>query len=247
MSIESKGDLEAMKRLGRVVALILAELRTKVVSGVSTGAIDRACATLLARHGARPGPQDVYGFPGALCVSVNDEAVHGVPRARVIQPGDVVKLDLVAERDGYYADAAVTVTVAPVSVTARQLVKCARRAFDRAAEMMRPGIRLMEVGGRIDREVRRCGFAVMPELGGHGVGRAVHESPSVPNFRDPNNRAVLTKGLVLAVEPIISAGSGAMVEDDDGWTIRTADRSLSAHYEHTVVVTPQGPLILTAL
>lgn len=247
MSIESKGDLEAMKRLGHVVAVILAELRTLVVVGTTTQAIDRHCAILLARHGARSGPQHAYGFPGSLCISVNDEAVHGVPRPRVIRPGDLVKLDLVAERDGYFADAAVTVPVPPVSVTARQLAKSARRAFQRAAEILRPGVPVAEVGGAIEREVRRSGFAVIPELGGHGVGRAVHEAPSIPNFRDVRERATLTDGLVIAVEPIICNGSGAIVEEDDGWTIRTADRALSAHYEHTVVVTQQGPLVVTAL
>lgn len=247
MSIESTSDLDAMKRLGRVVAVILAELRTLVIPGATTAAIDRHCAALLARHGARSGPQHAYGFPGSLCISVNDEAVHGVPRARVIRPGDLVKLDLVAERDGYFADAAVTVTVPPVSVTARQLAKCARRAFQRASDVLRPGVRVSEVGAVIERAVRRAGFAVMPALGGHGVGRAVHEPPSIPNFRDPRERSALTEGLVIAVEPIICNGSGAMIEDDDGWTIRTADRTLAAHYEHTVVVTANGPLVLTAL
>lgn len=247
MSIESKADLKAMQRVGRIVALILAELRTRVVPGVTAAAIDRECAALLARHEARSGPQHAYGFPGSLCISIDDEAVHGVPRPRMIRPGDVVKLDLVAEQDGYFADAAVTVTVPPVSPTARQLAKCARRAFHRAREVLRPGVRVTEIGAVIEREVRRSGFAVMPGLGGHGVGRAVHEPPSIPNFRDPRERAVLTDGLVVAVEPIICTGSGAMVEDDDGWTIRTADRTLAAHYEHTLVVTSQGPLVLTAL
>ena len=247
MSIESKGDLDAMKQVGRIVAMILAELRTLVVPGATSAAIDRHCAALLARYGARSGPQQAYGFPGSLCISVNDEAVHGVPRQRVIRPGDVVKLDLVAERDGYFADAAVTVTVPPVATVARQLAKCARRAFQRGADVLQPGIRVHDVGAAIEREVRRCGFAVMPALGGHGVGRAVHEPPSIPNFRDPRERTILTDGLVIAVEPIICTGNGDIVEDDDGWTIRTADRTLAAHYEHTVVVRAQGPLVLTAL
>lgn len=247
MSIESPHDLDAMKRIGRIVALILAELRTQVVPGTTTAALDRTCATLLARHEARSGPQIAYNFPGSLCVSVNDEAVHGVPGSRTIQPGDLVKLDLVAEQGGYYADAAVTISVAPATPTARGLAKCARRALDRAFAVLRPGRLVADVGRAIEREVRRSGFRVMPELGGHGVGRAVHEAPSVPNFGDPRERTVLTRGLVLAVEPIVCAGSGALVEDADGWTIRTADGSLAAHHEHTVVVTEQGPLVLTAL
>jgi methionyl aminopeptidase len=247
MSIESTRDLVAMKRIGRIVALILTELRAYAVPGTTTAALDRQCAMLLARHGARPGPQLAYGFPGALCISVNDEAVHGVPGPRVIQPGDLVKLDLVAEQDGYFADAAITVAVAPVSVTARQLAKCARRALHRAFDLLRPGCRIADIGRAIEREVRRSGFAVMPALGGHGVGRAVHEPPSVPNYPDRRDHTVLTDGLVVAVEPIICAGSGAMAEDADGWTIRTADGTLAAHHEHTVVVTERGPLVLTSI
>lgn len=247
MSIESAGDLQAMKRVGRIVGLILAELQGAVVPGTTTATIDRLCATLLARHGARSGPQLAYGFPGALCISVNDEAVHGVPSARRIRPGDLVKLDLVAEQDGYYGDAAVTVAVPPVSVTARQLAAAARRALDRALSTLRPGRRVTEVGRAIEREVRRSGFVVLRALGGHGVGRAVHEPPAIPNFPDPSERTVLTEGLVIAVEPIICAGSDGIREDADGWTIRTSDGSLAAHHEHTVVVTERGPLILTAI
>ena len=247
MSIESSGDLEAMKRIGRIVALILAELRPSVVPGTTPAALDRLCATLLARYGARSGPQLAYGFPGALCISINDEAVHGVPGSRTIQPGDLVKLDLVAEQDGYYADAAVTVPVPPAPVTARLLAKCVRRALDRAFHILRPGRFVSDIGRAIEREVRRSGFRVMPSLGGHGVGQAVHEAPSIPNYGDPRDRTVLTRGLVLAVEPIVCAGSGAVVEDDDGWTIRTADGSLAAHHEHTVVITDRGPLVLTTL
>jgi methionyl aminopeptidase len=236
-----------MKRIGRIVALILAELRTHVAPGTTTAALDRICATLLARYDARSGPQIAYDFPGALCISVNDEAVHGVPGSRTIRPGDLVKLDLVAEQGGYYADAALTIAVPPATLTARRLARCARRALDRAFEVLRPGRPVADVGRTIDREVRRSGFRVIPELGGHGVGRAVHEPPSVPNYADPRERTVLTRGLVLAIEPIVCAGSGAMIEDADGWTIRTADGSLAAHHEHTVVVTERGALVLTAL
>jgi methionyl aminopeptidase len=188
----------------------------------------------------------VYGFPGALCISVNDEAIHGIPGDRVLQSGDLVKLDLVAEKDGFYADAAVTVPAGPVSVTAEALAHCAERAFFLALPAARAGNRVYEIGRAVDRETRRRGFRVLRELCGHGVGRTIHEPPSVPNYYESRLRARLTEGLVITIEPIISAGSGESVLQRDRWTIRTADGSLSAHHEHTIVITKGAPILLTA-
>jgi methionyl aminopeptidase len=246
MSIESTHDLVALRRVGRTVAIVLQQLKAQVRPGVTTAELDRRCATLLAQRGARSAPAQEYGFPGSICISVNDEAVHGVPRDRIIRAGDLVKLDLVAEQDGYTADAALTVTVPPTTPTQRALAKCARRAFARACDVIRAGQRIREVGRAIEGEVRRCGFSVIRQLGGHGVGRFVHEEPHVANYADPFDDRVLTEGLVIAVEPIIAAGSGTVVAASDGWTIKTADGSLAAHYEHTLVVTRQQPLLLTA-
>jgi len=247
MSIESQQDLDKLRRIGRIVALVLQQLKGEVRPGITTAELDRRCAALLAQHGARSAPRIFYGFPAAICISVNDEAVHGVPRERVIRGGDLVKLDLVAEQDGYFADAAITVAVPPVSPHARALAKCARRAFQRAVDVIQAGRRIRDVGRAIEAEVRRGGFAVIRELGGHGVGRAIHEPPEIPNFADRGNDHILSDGLVIAVEPIIAAGSGAVYEADDGWTIKTRDGGAAAHYEHTLIVTRGRPLVLTTL
>jgi methionyl aminopeptidase len=164
----------------------------------------------------------------------------------VIQAGDLVKLDLVAEKDGYYADAAVTVAAGETSATARELARCAENAFRLAAKAARAGNRVYEIGRAVEQEAHRCGFAVMRELCGHGVGRTIHEAPSVPNYHDPRFRTRLTEGLVITIEPILAAGNGRGVLQSDRWTIRTADGSLSAHYEHTVAITAGAPILLTA-
>jgi methionyl aminopeptidase len=246
VSIESSDDLIGLGRAGRTVATMLRRLRTAVRPGITTGEIGDACDRLLFASDARHAPRERYGFPGAICVSVNEEAVHGVPRDRVIRAGDLVKLDLVVEQNGYFADAAVTVAVPPASPLALGLVACARRALARALGEVRAGRRIARIGETIEREVRRSGFTVLPELCGHGVGRDIHEPPEIPNFADPHRRDVLTEGLVIAVEPIIGCGGWRTRLDPDGWTIRTADGSLSAHSEHTVVVTRGAPIVLTA-
>jgi methionyl aminopeptidase len=197
-------------------------------------------------HGARSGPHLLYGFPAWTCISVNDEAVHGIPGSRVVAAGDLVKLDVTAELDGFLADAAVTVPVPPVSAEAQRVMQSARAAFGRALEVARAGRRVNEIGGRVEGEVRRRGFAVMRELAGHGIGRSIHEEPTVFNYPEPRARQPLTEGLVLTIEPIVAQRSGRCVEDPDGWTIRTADGGLSAHHEHTLVITRGRPLLLTA-
>lgn len=246
MSIESERDWEGLRRVGRIVRLALAAMAKQARPGVTTKELDRIGAEVLRKHGARSAPQLVYGFPGSICISVNDEAVHGVPGARAIAAGDLVKLDVTAEKDGYMADSALTVAVPPVSDERRRLVACARSAFRKAMDAARAGNRVYDIGRAVETEVRRHGFVVIRELSGHGIGRSIHEPPSVPNCFDRRSREPLTEGLVLAVEPIVAAGSGRFVEDRDGWTFRTADGSPSAHHEHTVVITRGRPVLLTA-
>ena len=188
----------------------------------------------------------MYRFPGAVCISINDEIVHGVPGARVVMPGDLVKLDLTAEKDGYMADAAVTVAVPPASDLATRLAQCAQRAFERAMRVAQARKRVCDIGAAVETEVRRSGFSVVRELCGHGIGRTIHEPPQIPNYADTRNRLRLNEGLVITVEPIIAAGGGAAYQAADGWTMKTVDRSLAAHYEHTLVITRGAPLLLTA-
>src|ERR1700743_2223115 len=188
----------------------------------------------------------VYGFPGDVCISVNDEVVHGIPGDRKICPGDLVKLDLTAEKDGYHTDSAVTIEVPPQAPKCLELTRCAEKAFRHGLQAARLGNRTKDIGRAVDREVRRRGFRVVPELGGHGIGRTIHEKPSVPNYADPMARDILTEGLVITIEPIIVTASCRGSLDRDGWTVSPAHRGRSAHYEHTIVITRGEPFLLTA-
>jgi methionyl aminopeptidase len=246
MSIESPADLEGLRRVGHITRVTLDELERRVRPGVTTAELDAVAAALFARHGARSAPAMVYKFPGHVLISINDEIVHGIPGPRVLGKGDLVKLDVTVEKDGYIADAARSVMVGPATDTATRLVACVRSAFRAAASVARAGTRVNEIGRAVQNEVRRHGFAVVHGLSGHGVGRTIHEEPTVPNTYDRWQKDVLTEGLVITIEPMIAAGSSRPVEAADGWTIRTADGSLSAHHEHTLVITRREPLILTA-
>ena len=247
MTIGNDQELEGVLRAGRVVGYALNVMKRAVKTGVTTQALDDLCADVFERHGARSGPQLVYGFPGTACISINDEAVHGIPKGtRTIQDGDLVKLDVTAELNGYFADAAVTVGVGRVPSRKRKLARCARSALHlglKAAQADRP---MNEIGRSIQGAVERRGFSVMPELGGHGVGRTVHEEPFVPNYYDPWEKRRLRPGLVIAIEPVISGGTGASRTAADGWTIKTGDGAPSAHFEHTVVILRCGPIVVTS-
>lgn len=245
MSIKSPKELAALARIGRIVGLTIAEVKRHLAPGVTTAELDALAAAFLAGHGATPAPQATYGFPGAIMLSIDDEAVHSIPGDRRIRPGDLVKIDVTAELDGYYADAADTVAVPPVGEVQRRLIDCARAAFRRGALEARAGNQVRQIGREVEAEVRRRGFSVLRDLGGHGVGRAIHEEPQVLNYDAPWNRAVLGEGLVLTIEPIIAAGRGRTVLAADRWTIRSADGSLTAHYEHSLVVTRDKPILLT--
>lgn len=247
MSIQDREDLSALKEVGRIVHLALVAMESRVRPGVSTGELAEVGGKVMRQHGARSAPALVYGFPGDVLISLNNEAVHGIPSdSRKVRAGDLVKLDVTFEKGGYMADAAITVPVEPVSKRARQLAGCARRAFKKAMRFARADRRVNEIGRAIEREVRASGFRVIRELCGHGIGRTIHEAPHVPNFDDLMARRKLTSGLVITVEPIIAMGSAVPVNADDGWTVKTADGGLSAHYEHTIVITESEPIILTA-
>src|SRR5277367_4827138 len=222
MSITTTEQLEKLRACGLIVAKALRAMSAAVRPGVSTAELSSIGSRILAENGAQSSPPLIYKFPGDVCISVNDEVVHGIPGNRGIQAGDLVKLDLTAVKDGYHTDSAVTIQLPPGQEKSRELAHCA------------------------EREVRRRGFHVVRELGGHGVGRTIHEEPSVPNYADPGALHLLTEGLVITIEPIIAATTGRVSLDPDGWTVRTADGSLSAHYEHTILITKRDPILLTA-
>ncbi|HKH74165.1 MAG TPA: type I methionyl aminopeptidase [Vicinamibacterales bacterium] len=246
MSIESADDWKGLRRAGRIVQLTLDALDASVRPGVTTAELDAVAARIFAEHGARSAPAMVYGFPGTVLISVNDEVVHGVPGARRLAPGDLVKLDVTLEKDGYVADAARSVIVGTGSDAAMRLATCAREAFEAALTVARAGTKVNAISRAVESTVRARGFTVVRGLTGHGVGRTIHEPPQVPNEYDPWQNDVLTDGLVLTIEPIISAGSARIRQDRDGWTTRTTDGSWAAHHEHTIVITRDRPIVLTA-
>src|SRR5215212_9082129 len=245
MSIETAEELAGLRAAGRVVAEAIRAMRRHVRPGVTTAELDDVGAKVFRRAGARSGPQLDYGFPGVNCISVNHEAVHDIPGRRRLRDGDLVKLDVTAELDGFYADACVSVPVGRHAARGAGLAKTARIALDDALAVARAGTPIGAIGATVEAAVTARGHAVCAELTGHGIGRRIHEPPSVPNRYLAGHSQPLTDGLVLTIEPIIAAGDGEVVELDDGWTVATADGSLSAHAEHTIVITPGDPIVLT--
>jgi methionyl aminopeptidase len=256
LSITTPEELAALRESGRVVRLMLEAMKAAVRSGITTRDLDEIGTQVMRENGALSGPITVYQFPGTSCISVNDEIVHGIPSDRKLRNGDLLKLDVTIQKDGFMADAAETVIVgapiapspsAPVAAgLGPRLAACAQRAFHEAMQVARSGHRVSDIGRVVEREVVASGFHVIRDLCGHGIGRTIHEKPSVPNWPDPSAHDFLTEGLVITVEPIIASKSGRSVLAKDGWTVRTADRGLAAHYEHTLVITRSDPILLTA-
>jgi methionyl aminopeptidase len=247
MSIESSADLDGIVLAGRVVAEALRAMEGAIEAGVATLDLDGVGAAVLKSYGARSAPQMVYGCPTVTLISVNDEIVHGLPGARTLRDGDVVKLDVTAEIGGYIADAATTVVLPGATENASKLRDCAVSAFQAGLGAAKAGRRVSAIGDSVEREVNSRGFHVLRALSGHGVGRTIHEKPTVPNYFDPFQRDVLTEGLVLTIEPLISERRTGIVEDRDGWTLRTRNGCLAAHYEHTMIITNAAPVIVTAV
>jgi methionyl aminopeptidase len=246
VSIETPDELKGLKAAGRIVAQAIRAMRQQVRPGITTAELDEIGACVFARAGARSGPQLDYGFPGVTCISVNDEAVHGIPGPRRLRRGDLVKLDVTAELDGFYADACVSVPVTPAAPETLRLISVTRQALERALRTARTGTPINHIGRAVEHVVAARGYAVCAELMGHGIGRRIHEWPDIPNYDAPGASAPLTEGLVITIEPIISAGTGAVRPTRDGWTVKTADGARSAHFEHTIVVTGGQPVMLTA-
>lgn len=246
MTIESNDQYVGMARAGRVVAVTLHEIANAASPGAKTGDLDAVARDVFARYGARSAPALVYGFPGCVLISLNDEAVHGVPGRRVLTPRDLVKIDVTVELDGFVSDAALTVPMPGAPPVAHRLSECARSALDRGIESARRGVMTRDIGRAVQREVHRHHFRVLRELSGHGVGATIHETPSVPNWPAPWARTQLREGLVITIEPIIAVSTEGCYTGRDGWAIRTADGSLSAHFEHTIVIRGERPEVLTA-
>lgn len=254
MTIKTEPELDALRAAGQVAAEAREAMRRAVRPGITTGELDAVALDIFRRHGARSAPALVYRFPGVTCISVNDEVVHGIPGDRRLSPGDLVTLDVTVEKDGFMADTACTVIVGGEDGTAppddpegRRLRAAAEAAFRAALPAVVAGGAVSAVGRLIEAEVERAGFAVAADLHGHGIGRTIHESPTIPNRYDPKLRARFREGMVVTVEPILTAGSGEVYLSADGWTVLTRDGSRASHHEHTMVVTRGAPLLLTVL
>jgi methionyl aminopeptidase len=246
IELRSARDLEGLRAAGQVVHAVLEELTRAAVPGVSTAALDQVALRGARSRGAAPAFLGYHGFPASLCVSVNDEVVHGIPsERRLLAEGDVVGLDYGVVLDGWYADAARTVAVGRVAPEAARLLAVTEGALARAIAAARPGARLGDVGAAIQAHVEGAGFSEVRDFVGHGIGRRLHEPPQVPNVGTAGRGPVLRPGMVIAIEPMVNAGGAGVVTLDDGWTARTMDGSLSAHFEHTVAITEAGPEVLT--
>ncbi|GHF43086.1 methionyl aminopeptidase [Deinococcus metalli] len=247
MTVTTEADLKGMQRAGHVVAETLRTLRAAIRPGITPAELDALAGRVYRAHGARSAPRMTYNAPVNVFVSVNDDIVHGLPTRRPLAAGDVVSLDVTPFVDGFIADAAVTVAVPPASPVALRLIGCAEAAFHAGLSAATAGQPVHAIGRAVETEVRRRGFTVLRDLFGHGVGRAIHEAPNVPNYYRPVDRTALHEGLVIAVEPMVSTGKSPRVRTRrDGWTLSTTDGGLAAHFEHTVMITRGRPVILTA-
>ncbi len=236
-----------MHEAGRLVGEVLTELSAHVAPGVSTRDLDALAEERITKAGAIPAFKGYHGYPATICASVNEEVIHGIPSARrVLREGDVISIDVGASLDGYFGDSAVTLPVGPVSEEAARLLGVTEEALYKAIDCVVAGNRISDIGHAVQRHVEASGFSVVREFVGHGIGRRMHEEPQVPNYGEPGRGPRLSEGMVLAIEPMVNAGKPAVKVLADGWTAVTRDGSLSAHFEHTVAVTADGPWILTA-
>ena len=243
----SSAELEQMREAGRLVGEVLSELAAAVAPGVSTADLDELAEKRIRQAGATPAFKGYHGYPATICASINEEVIHGIPSGRrVLNEGDIISIDVGASLDGYFGDSAVTLPVGPISESAASLLRVTEEALYKAIEAAKPGKRVSDIGHAVQKHVEAYGFSVVREFVGHGIGQRMHEEPQIPNYGEPGHGPRLAEGMVLAIEPMVNAGTAAVKVLADGWTAVTRDSSLSAHFEHTVAVTAGEPWILTA-
>ncbi len=246
--LRSRREIEKLRAANRMVAGVLEYLRQRVRPGISTGELDRIAEDKIVKQGGRPAFKGYAGYPATLCTSINHEIVHGIPSPkRILKEGDIISLDVGVCLDGYYGDAAITVPVGKISREASRLIEVTRESLARAIEQARPGARLFTVSHAVQAHAEARGYSVVRDFVGHGIGTELHEPPQVPNYGQPGTGLKLKSGMVLAIEPMINQGGQEVEVLADGWTAVTRDRSLSAHFEHTIAVTDEGPQILSCL
>lgn len=246
MTIETHDDVVALKRIGRIVSFVLQEMLDAAEPGMTTRELDVIGASLLEKHGARSAPRLTYNFPGATCISVNEQAAHGIPGDRVIRAGDMLNIDVSAELGGYFADTGGTRVVPPTNPQKTRLCHATRTALDQAMKQARSGQPLNGIGAVIQKTAKAYGFKIIENLGSHGVGRSLHEEPEhIPGYFDPSDRRLLKEGMVITIEPFLSTKSRVVTEAADGWTLVGIPGNLSAQYEHTMIITKGEPIVVT--
>jgi methionyl aminopeptidase len=243
----SQAEIAKLRRVNQLVGRILAELRRTVAPGVTTRDIDTLAERLVRDAGAEPAFKGYHGYPATVCASVNEQVVHGIPSARALTEGDILSIDMGARMDGFFGDCAVTVPVGQVSDQASSLLRVTEEALFHGIEAVKPGARVSDIGAAVQQHVEAHGFSVVREFVGHGIGTSLHEEPQVANYGPGGRGPRLSEGMVIAIEPMVNAGKPAVKVLGDGWTAVTRDGSLSAHFEHSVVVTREGCEILTLL
>ena len=245
--LKSPAEIEKMRKSNRIVAEVLASIKDVARPGIATIELERLCEEELKKRKVRPAFKGYRGYPYCLCTSVNEEVVHGMPSNRVLREGDIISVDVGVDCDGYYGDAAITMPIGRISEQASRLIDVTEVALRRAIEKAQVGNRLFDISYAVQSYVEKNGFSVVRAFVGHGIGRDLHEAPQVPNFGTPGRGVRLKAGMVFAIEPMINAGGSDIVILDDGWTAVTKDGSLSAHFEHTIAITENGPCILSKL
>ena len=246
MSIENENDLIALRKIGKIVAQCLQFMGSKLEPGITTFELDQLGQAFLEKHGARSAPKLVYNFPGTTCISVNEEAAHGIPGKKILGAGDLVNIDVSAELGGYFADTGGSFIIPPESNLKANLCLATKRALEMAMRAAQAGQPLNAIGKAIEKEAHRNNLTVIENLGSHGVGRALHEEPEfIPGYYDRKDKRILQENQVITIEPFLSTGAREVFETGDGWTLATAKRYLTAQYEHTIVITKGKPLIMT--
>ena len=245
ISIRNRDEIELIRESGRLVAGALDLASELVGPGVETGALNREIEEYIIGHGATPEFKGYQGYPAAICASVNEEVVHGIPGSRALRNGDIIGVDVGVRKNGYVADGAWTFAIGGINERTERLLGVTRKALDTAISIVREGVHLSDISHAIQRMAEDAGFSVVRELAGHGVGTALHEPPEIPNYGDPGLGPVLKAGMILAIEPMVNAGTAGVETLADNWTVVTADRHRSAHFEHTVAVTTRGADVLT--
>ena len=246
MTADSQKDIEYLKAIGRICAEVLRKMMKATRAGMTTRELDEIGRALLEAEGARSAPEVTYNYPGATCISISPVIAHGIPDEHVLREGELIHIDVSAELDGYYADTGASLVVSRRDRDLDRLLDATKTVLTKALRAAKAGDPLNGIGRTVHAEAKRRGYNVIYDLTGHGIGRSLHESPrSILNFYDPNDVRILNEGLVLAIEPFLTTGMGRVVEEKDGWSLRTMDRAIAAQFEHTIVVTRDEPLILT--